>query len=164
MKGCLLFAVAIAFGLALGLVVTATLELVTGDLNLSSIIGTGVWLLSTFTILAYGGLWLGDSDDFRHPAVGWRAQRRESKLRTAEIRMGFAFGMIGGALAWHAKGPMAVTVLVTAACAILGGLIGYDVKRRVRRIREALTELDNSRLNAEIPQSQSGDESPHSKA
>src|SRR5688500_18391748 len=102
MKGCLLFVVAIGFGLALGLVVTAALEVVTGDINLSSIIGTGVWLLSTFTILAYGGLWLGNPEDFTHRAVGWRAQRRESKLQTAEIRMGFAFAMIGAALAWHA--------------------------------------------------------------
>lgn len=142
MKGCLLFVGSIVVGLGIGLGVTVILRAITGDNDLASAIGTGVWLLLVPTILVYASLWFTDPEEIANPpkpqttVQGWRAQKAENKLQAAELRMGFVFAMIGGATAAIANGSNLVITIVTICCAIAGGLIGFDVKRRVHRIRE----------------------------
>jgi hypothetical protein len=141
-KGCLLSIGSIVGGLGIGLAVTAFLRAVTGDHGLSCAIGIGILLLSVPTIHAYASLWFTDPEEIANPPKprttiqGWRAAKAENKLQSAEIRMGFVFAMIGGAAASIAKGSNLVITIVTICCAIAGGLIGFDLKRRVRRIRE----------------------------
>jgi hypothetical protein len=141
MKGCLLFIGSIVGGFGVGLAVTVILRAIAADDDLSSVIGTGVSLLSVPTILVYGSLWFTDPEEIANPpkprttVQGWRAAKAESKLQAAELRMGFVFAMIGGATASIAKGTNLVITIVTICCAIAGALIGFDVKRRVRRIR-----------------------------
>ncbi len=130
--------------------VGAVLASVTGDDDLSTAIGTGVWLLSIFTILPYGSLWLSDPEDLleRPPSTSitqrWRDARAESKLQAAELRMGFVYAMIGGATTAMAGASKWVTVAAAIFCAALGGLLGYDIKRRVRRMRRQSNEQEES--------------------
>ena len=149
MKGCLLLFGAIASGFLLGQLVRAVLTAITGDDDLSTAIGTGVWLLSTMTVLPYGSLWFSDPEEImeRPPSTStiqqWRDAKAESKLQGAELRMGFVFAMLGGATAAMAGAPKWVTAIATIFCAALGGLMGYDIKRRVQRIREQFNKQTN---------------------
>ncbi len=142
MKGCLLFIGAIVGGLGIGLAVTAILRAITVDHDLASTIGTGVWLLSAPTILVYASLWFTDPEEIANPPrpkttiQGWRAAKAENKMQAAELRMGIVFVLIGGTTAAMANGSNLVITIVTICCAVVGGLIGFDVKRRVHRIRE----------------------------
>jgi len=129
-------------GLGVGLAVIGILRAVTGNDDLSTAIGTGVWLLTIPTILVYASLWFTPPEEIANPPQPrttiqrWRATKAENKLQAAELRMGFVFALIGGATAAMANGSNLVITIVTVLCAITGGLIGFDVKRRVRRIRE----------------------------
>jgi len=142
MKGCLLFLGAVIGGLVIGLAVTAVLRAITHNDDLSFAIGTGFWLLCVPVILAYGTLWLGDLEDIAVPAKSTsiiqrrRHAKAESKLQTAELRMGFAFAMIGGATAAGIKSSNVFIAIVAICCAVFGGLVGFDIKRRVRQIRK----------------------------
>jgi hypothetical protein len=115
-----LFIVTVIVGLMLGVMVGVLVVNMTGDRDLAGLVGTAVWLFSWIVMHTYGFAWVFD------PAVDRLNARGEGKLQTAEIRIGFVWAMIGGGLAAAAK----------ASCAIIGGLLGYDVKRRVRRKRE----------------------------
>ena len=145
-KGCLLFAGAIIGGFVIGLAVTAVLGAITGNIDLSSAIGTGAWLLSTILILVYGSLWLSNPEDIAIPSEStstsqrWRDRKAEGKLQTAELRMGFVFAVIGGTMAEIANGSNMVTTIVAICCALLGGLVGFDVKRRLRRMRKQIAD------------------------
>ena len=144
MKGCLLLPGAIIGGFVIGLAVTTVLDAFTGNNDLSSAIGTGAWFLCTMLILAYGSLWLSDPEDIAIPSAStltirrWRDTKAEGKLQTAELRMGFVFALIGGATAEMANGSNMVITIVAICCALFGGLVGFDVKRRVRRMRKQL--------------------------
>ena len=141
-KSSLLFVGSIVAGLAIGFGVTVTLRAITGDDDLSSAIGTGVWLISMPTIFVYTSLWLTDPKELANSPTpkttirGWRAQKAENKLRATELRMGFVFAMIGGATAEMAWDSNLVVTIVTVCCAIAGGLIGFDIRRRVQRTHE----------------------------
>jgi hypothetical protein len=149
-KGCLLFPGAIIGGLVFGLAVTGILHAITDDDDLSTAIGTGAWLLCVMLIMVYGSLWLSDPEDIAGPSEStltiqrWRNAKAESKLQAAELRMGFVFAMIGGATAAMVNGSHVVIAIVAICSAVLGGLIGFDVRRRVGRIRKQLT-ADNRR-------------------
>lgn len=136
-------------GLAIGLSVAAVLRIVTGDKDLSSTIGTGTWLLSASLIVIYGSLLFTDPDKIANRPtpksiiLKWQATRSENKLQTAELRIGFVFALISGMTAKRAHGSEIVIVIVTICFAAIGGFIGFDVKRRVRRIREQSPSRDN---------------------
>ena len=125
-----------------GMVAIMVLDAITGNEDLAAVIGTGVWILLSVTFLVYGSLLFADPEEIVNPPKpkttiqGWRAAKAESKLQAAELRMGIVFAMIGGGTASAAKGSDLVVAIVAICCAIVGGLIGFDVKRRVRRIRE----------------------------
>ena len=150
MKGCLLLIGSFVVGLGIGLGVAVALRAITGDNDLASAIGMGVWLISVPTILVYASLWFTDPYEIANPpqpsttVQKWRAQKAESKLQAAEFRMGFIFAMIGGATAGIAQGSNLVVTIVTICCAVVGGLVGFDVKRRILRIREKLVSHNES--------------------
>ena len=141
-KVCLLLAGAMIGGLVIGLVVTAILSNITGDFELSSQIGSGIGLISCVLILVYAPLWYTDPEEIANPSKPTstiqrrRAAKARSKLQTAELRIGFVFAMIGGMTASTANGSNIVITIVTICCAVLGGFVGFDFKRRVRRIRD----------------------------
>ncbi len=140
MKGCLLIVGSAVGGLAVGLPVIVILRAVTGNGNLAVSIGTGVWLLTCSTLLAYGALLLTDLTDPEKPKTASQRRRFEKaqgQLQTAELRMAFVFGLIGGVTANLAQASDVTIAIVAVCCAVAGGIIGYDVKRRVRRIRES---------------------------
>ncbi len=142
MKSCLLLIGSVVVGFGIGLGVTVILCAITGNNDLASAIGTGVWLISVLTILAYTSLWFAEPYEIANPSrpsttiQKWRAQKADNKLQTAELRMGFVFAMIGGGMASIAKGSNLVITIVAICCAGVGGLIGFDVKRRVLRLRK----------------------------
>jgi len=122
-----------AFGVALiiSVPVVVVLKHITGNDAVSDAIGTGVWLLSGTVILCY--LSLG-SVRLEPTKAGWQS-RPPDKLESAAFRLGFVFAVIGGAVAEITHAPTTITVIAAAACAVVGGLIGYDVQRRFRRLR-----------------------------
>ena len=150
MKGCLALIGSFVVALGIGLGVAATVRATTGDDDLGSTIGTGVWLISFLTILAYASLWSTDPYEIANPPQPsttfqkWRARKAENKLLAAELRMGFVFAMIGGAVAATAKGSNLVVTIVAVCCAVGGGLVGFDSKRRTLRIRETFASHSES--------------------
>jgi hypothetical protein len=140
-----LFIVTVIVGLMLGVMVGVLVVNMTGDRDLAGLVGTAVWLFSWIVMHTYGFAWVFD------PAVDRLNARGEGKLQTAEIRIGFVWAMIGGGLATAAKASTLQITLIIIPCAIIGGLLGYDVKHRVRRKREQyrLSKLDNDRTVVE---------------
>jgi hypothetical protein len=142
MKGCLLLVGSIVGGLGVGLAVMAILRAVTGNDDLSAAIGTGAWLLAVSLIFVYASLWSTAPEEIACPPEPrttiqrWRAAKAKNKLREAELRMGIVFALIGGATAARANGSNLVIAIAAIGCGIAGALIGFDVKRRVRRIRK----------------------------
>jgi hypothetical protein len=130
--------VAVAGGLIVALAVTMAIRLVTGDHQLSARIGAGCGLLCCLSILAYGSLWEAAVGS-RRPPAGWVPVCRtkaESKLRTADLRGAFVFGIVGYAVLFDTTLPGFIVAIAVTCCAIAGGMVGYDVKRRARRIQE----------------------------
>jgi len=154
-QGYLLFPSAVVVGLGAGMAVTAILRAITIDDNLARTIGVGVWLLSVPTILLYASLYFADPEEIANPpkpttgTQGWRAAKAENRMQVAEISMGIVFVLIGGPTAAMANGSNLVITIVTISCALLGGLIGYDVKRRVRLIREQFAAQNDSEAGKE---------------
>lgn len=148
MKDLLLFVGAIAGGLGIGVGVTVILRAVTGNDNLATTVGAGVWILSVMLILVYGSLAFSEPEEIADPPrpkttiQRWHATKAENKLRAAELRCGFVFAVIGGVIAAMANGSNVVITIVTICCAAIGGLVGFDIKRRVRRIRERFNAHD----------------------
>jgi hypothetical protein len=133
--------VAILGGLILGTAVNLVLSAITGNEQVSASVGTGIWLMSTVLILMYGSLWTTDPEEIRNPpppgSTGqcWRMEKADRKLATAELRVGVVFAFIGGGMASAANGSPSVVAAVAVGCALVGGLLGHDYRRRVRRIK-----------------------------
>ena len=89
----------------LRLLVSGTLNNLTGNQDLADWVGMGVWILSSILFLMYGQLWFGDPDAFvAKPKPSsvlqqWRHAKDESKLQAAELRCGVVFALIGGVTA-----------------------------------------------------------------
>jgi hypothetical protein len=139
MKGCLLFVAAFIGCFGAGQVVIEVLRAGGVDEPLGSSIGTAVWLFSFLTLIAYSPLWMDwekTASQINPRSLTPRERRAESKLQTAEFRMGAVFGLLGGAFASVANGSDMVVWTIAILCALVGGCMGYDIKRRVRRLRE----------------------------
>jgi hypothetical protein len=141
-KGLFIFFGSIAVGFGIGQGVAGVLRITTGDNDLALKIGTGAWILSAMVLFLYGGLWLCGADEIanpQNPASKFgrlRAAKAEGKLQTAELRVGFVFVMIGAATASMITRSYWMIAIVSILCGAVGGWVGYDVKRRVRGIRE----------------------------
>lgn len=118
--------------------VTASILAITDNNDLSSAIGLGTGILCGILILAYGSIWVGDPEDIVLPPdlIQRPNAQAEHKLQTAALRMGSVLAIIGCATATLATNSKVVITVVTICCAVFGGLIGSDVKRRIRRSRE----------------------------
>lgn len=133
MKGCGIFLGSIIAGLGIGSAVTGILWSITGDDKLASAAGTGFWLISSFIIHAYVSVWIASVGGFNPSEIARSKDRFQRKLQTAEIRYAFVFGLIGGAMTQIVGAPWYLAVAVGAPLVILGGFIGYDIKRRYKQ-------------------------------
>ena len=134
MKGCAILLGSFVVGLGIGLPVVAIVWTITGDDKTGSAVGTGFWLISSFIIHAYASVWAVSVGSIRWVAEDLSSERMRGKLRTAELRYAFVFGAIAGGLTHSLAAPWYLTVMVGGLLALLGGYIGYDIKRRYRRI------------------------------
>ncbi|MBN1591289.1 MAG: hypothetical protein JW888_17385 [Pirellulales bacterium] len=148
MKGLVLFVVAFGGGLYVGKAVILVLCACNVDRDLSTTIGVAVWLFGAVVFMSYGSLWWSTPEELAErqmtasPLQHRRQRRAESKLQTAELRMGFVFAMLGGAATSTRTDSTWIVLAVAAVCAAFGATIGYDLKRRVRKIRD---RLDNEK-------------------
>jgi hypothetical protein len=142
LPGCLLLLGAFAGGFLLGRLAALVVEALTGNRDIASAVGAGAWILSVVLFVSYGSLLLYSAglvrDDTAPTSVRrrWQKRREESKLQTAELRVGFVFAMVGGACADYAGASTWLIIAFAASFAALGGLIGHDIKRRAGRLRE----------------------------
>jgi hypothetical protein len=134
MKGCAIFLASIVAGLAIGLTVGAIVWSITGDDEIGGGVGTGFCGISTFVIHAYASVWIAASGGFSTDEIARSKDRFQRKLQTAEIRYAFVFALIGGAMAEIVGAPWYLAVAVGAPLVVLGGFIGFDIKRRYKRI------------------------------
>lgn len=134
MKGCAIYFGSIAVGLAIGLLVILILLAATGSEKTSGSVGTGVWLVSSFTIHAYVSVWFAARGGFNEVEIARSKERFQRKLRTAELRYAVIFSFLSGVMAQEAGAPWYVTAPVAIALSMLGGFIGFDIKRRYKRI------------------------------
>jgi hypothetical protein len=125
-----LFFAAVFLGFTLGMAVGVVVFLVSHDQELVGLVGTAVWMFSWILLHVYGFVWLYD------PVRDKFNARAEGKLQTAEVRIGAVWAMMGGGLAMAAKASTLQVALIMIPCAIAGGLLGFDFKRRIRRKRE----------------------------
>lgn len=142
--GCLVVPAALGGGLTMGLLISGTLNALTGNQQLANSVGAGVGFLSSLLLFMYGPLWFGDPESIL-PRVKstsllrqWRDAKSESKLQAAELRCGMVFALIGGVMAAGASASDLLICIVTLGCSMLGGLAGYDFKHRVMRRRKQL--------------------------
>jgi hypothetical protein len=150
MKGCLLFPTALLGGLLVGVTTISVLHAATGNEDLSCALGTGVCLVCTLLMVAYGPLWVYAPEEIAANPLSTstiRNEKAEHKYQTAELRMGFVFALVGGTIAKIANGPAWVIAVAVVGHAVFGGLIGFDIKRRVKRIRERFAA--NRSLNSD---------------
>ena len=139
----LMIVAAFAVGECVVWFVTFRLRPLTGDGELSAMVGTGVWVVSVPTIYAYATLWLTDPEDIANPprrrsvVEPWRKITAENALQASEWTMGLAYAMLGGGMAWRNNGAFLAIVIMAVCCGGAGALIGFDYKRRVLRIRAA---------------------------
>ena len=133
MKGCAILLGSFVMGLGIGLAVTAIAWTITGNDKIASAIGTLFWLISSFIIHAYASVWvvsvggIGAANDRSN-------ERTRGKLQTAELRYAFAFGAIGAAMSQVIGAPWYLAVVVSGLLAMLGAFVGFDIKRRYKRI------------------------------
>ncbi|MGE3780421.1 MAG: hypothetical protein AB7F89_24750 [Pirellulaceae bacterium] len=146
MKGCLLVIGAIVGSFCLGIIVNVVVLLVTNNGDVSSAAGMAVWFWSLVLLISYGSLWITDPDTITNPPAPtstiqrWRAEKAESKLQSAELRIGLVFAAIGGMAVHFGKGPRLLMIAVAIGAGVIGGFCGFDLKRRVRRIRERYSQ------------------------
>lgn len=136
MKAGLLFfsAVVIGAGLVWGTATAADLDVADRDLLWAVAIGAGV--LSFMAVLPYMSLRaVAEPPEPRSEEERQQALETEHDLQTAELQMGLVFALVGGMMAAGANSPVWMVAAIAIYCASVGGLIGFDVKRRVRRIR-----------------------------
>lgn len=140
--GCLLL---IAFGaasFALGKATSWLLMAAGVDESVASPVGVAVWWLGFCVLLCYGSLLLTPrvffKDDSRLTTLRRRRRKAkaESKLRTAEFRMGFVFAMVGAAASQVSGVPTWAVWIIAISLAAVGGFVGYDFKRRVKALRQ----------------------------
>jgi hypothetical protein len=134
MKGLAIFLGSIVAGLAIGLAVGALVWSITGDDKIGSAVGTGFWLISAFIIHAYTSVWVASLGGFNTDEIARSKDRFQRKLQTAEIRYAFVFALIGGAMTQSVGAPWYLAVAVGTPLVILGAFVGYDIKRRYKRI------------------------------
>jgi hypothetical protein len=142
MKDCLLVVGVFITCFGAGQVVIEALRAAGVGERLGNSIGTAVWLFSFLTLIAYSPLWLDrekTASQINPRSMSHRERRAESKLRTLELRMGGAYGLLAGTFASVANGPDVIVWAFAILCALIGGCLGYDIKRRVRRLREQFT-------------------------
>jgi hypothetical protein len=148
MAGVVLFFGLFVGGLVVGRSVAAVIEAATGDRQLATAVGVGVWLLGAVVGMAYGGLWLGGSEMLpirTKPRSLWGrlwAAKTEGKLQTAELRFACVFAIIIGTLASQAQARPWVAATVAVSFAVVGGFIGRDFKRRVLKQRAESEQSD----------------------
>ena len=147
--GCLVIVGAIVGGLVLGVAVTLVLDLVFRLGPVAAAVGTGAWLISSVLMIAYGQIFFFDPREFEQREASsvwgrWHDEKAERKLQSAELRSAFVFGLIGFAASQMGQAPIWVGVLIAISLGIVGGFVGYDIKRRVRAIRQRLEEYDES--------------------
>jgi hypothetical protein len=130
LKMLMTFFVAVLLGFALGTAVGVLVLLISRNQELAGLVGTATWMFSWILLHVYGYVWLYDP---QHDKLDARA---EGKLQTAEVRIGAVWAMMGGGLAMAAKASTLQVALIMIPCAIAGGLLGFDFKRRIRRKRE----------------------------
>ena len=102
-------------------------------------------IVSFILLIAYGSLWLA-GHGFRPgppttPGAERRARREESKFRTAEVRVGLVLAFLTGAAVGGLNGPRWAAVAACICGAMVGALIGHDLKRRWRRLRALESEV-----------------------
>jgi membrane protein DedA with SNARE-associated domain len=129
--------VAIVSGLLAGTVGYTVILVMTDDARSSIRLGFGIGVLFGLAILGYGNLW---EERSRRPEVEWGLRprwgtKREGKLQTAEVRAAFAFGVVAY-FSTETTLPTTGVVLAVTSCALAGAFLGYDIKRRVGRIRQ----------------------------
>jgi hypothetical protein len=135
LKGCAIFFGSIAAGLAIGLPITAILWAVTGSEKIGATVGTGVWLISAFVIQAYASIWIVSLGGFNENEIPHSKKHRFQRgLRMAEASYAATFSSISGMMAHAAGAPWYLIIPVAIALAILGGFVGFDIKRRYKRI------------------------------
>ncbi len=149
--GCLVIPGAFGGGLATGLLVSGTLNYLTANQQLAQSVGAGVGFISSLLLFMYGPLWIGDPESVLPPPKStsllqqWRDAKVESKLQSAEIRCGIVFALIGGVSASGANASNSLIYIVVIGSSMLGGLAGYDLKRRVVRLRRQLLPADREK-------------------
>jgi hypothetical protein len=134
MKGCAIFFGSIAVGLVIGLIVIAVLWEITGNEKVSGSVGTCVWLISSFIIHAYAGVWFTARGGFNEVEIARSKDRFQGKLRTAELRYAIVFSIVSGSMSHEAGAPWYLIAAVTVPLAMLGGFVGFDIKRRYKRL------------------------------
>lgn len=124
----------LAYGAAflISMPIGAMLKHLTGDRVVSNAVATGVWILSGTVLICYISLF---SDRPPPPKPGFHQVRPPWKLESAALRLGLVFALVSGALGEIVNASSMTTGTVAVACAVVGGLIGYDVQRRARRLR-----------------------------
>ena len=134
MKGCGIFLGSMVVGLGIGMAVMGIVWAITGNDKTASAVGTGFWLISSFVIHAYASVWAASVGSLGAEAAGPSGERFRGKLRTAEIRYAFVFGAIAGGLTHSVGAPWYVVAAIGGLLVMLGGFLGYDIKRRYQRI------------------------------
>jgi MFS family permease len=146
--GCVVGIAAFLGGVLAGFIAGQAVRFFTLNDQLSVAIGVGVWILSFLVFFAYGLLFTKAPEEFRPPSANtspWRQRRKireEGMLQTAELRMAFVFGLISACAANYVNAPHWLTAVIAAPCALVGALIGYDLKRRTLKIRSNLPEIE----------------------
>jgi hypothetical protein len=132
---------AVASGLVTGVIVFSALRAITGGNQSAIRLGFGIGVLSALTVLGYGTLC--QERACRRPAncrsqPVWSA-KAEHKMQTAEFRFALVFGVVAYLFTESALSTAGVVVAVSC-CTLAGACLGYDIKRRVRRIRQQYNE------------------------
>ena len=146
LPGCLLLLAAFAGGFLMGFLAASAVGAVTGDKEVAGAVGTGVLILSVVLFMSYGSLLLYRAGLIRDdtPSTSarqqWRKRREESKLQTAELRVGLIFGAVSGGCAHYGGASTGIIIVFALAAGALGALIGHDIKRRARALREEKRE------------------------
>lgn len=142
MKGFLVLVLSIFAAVGVGMVVCTVVQLLGGDGEVVSLIGSGVGVLGFLTVVTYLSLWVSDPSEFAEPPTPtttggiWRVNKDESKLQSAAWRLGFVYALIGGVISGAASESNVTLVVVVIFCGAVGWWIGFDFKRRVLKIRE----------------------------
>lgn len=143
------FLIAVAISVGLAVLALVLVEYLTGDQSAAMAVTAGVLILSFVTALLYALVFLTTASSLRDDQQSksliakryrWRKDR---KIQTMQIQVGFVYAMISGSVAENLGAPSVVVWGAICVCGLVGAAIGQDIKRRLlRRVQDSEQEQD----------------------